>query len=345
MERARQRGERARLAAVAAAVMALHVAGLTLLLAVVAPAHLELSDGTVFGVGLGLAAYALGVRHAFDADHVAAIDTATRKLMSQGRPTATAGFFFSLGHSTVVVVLAVLLAIGVRGIGEAVADEGSALHAITGIAGPAVSGLFLLALGLANLGLASRIGRAAGRGAGGAELDRLLASGGLLARLWGRATRGVRSAPRMYPVGLLFGLGFDTATEVALLASAGAAAAGGLPLYAVLCLPLLFAAGMTLFDAINGAFVTRAYGWALGRPMRRAYYNLAVTAMSAIAALAIAAIELSGVLADALGLEGGPIGAISAIDLADAGFALAGSFVVVWGAAALIWRFRGVQAA
>lgn len=147
----------------------------------------------------------------------------------------------------------------------------------------------------------------------------------------------------MYPVGLLFGLGFDTATEVALLASAGAAAAGGLPLYAILCLPLLFAAGMTLFDAINGALMTRAYGWALGRPARRAYYNLTITAMSALAALAIAAIELAGVVSAALSIEGGPLAALASIDLADAGFALAAGFLVIWAAAILIWRLGRVE--
>jgi high-affinity nickel-transport protein len=147
----------------------------------------------------------------------------------------------------------------------------------------------------------------------------------------------------MYPVGLLFGLGFDTATEVALLATAGAAAAGGLPLYAILCLPLLFAAGMTLFDSINGALTGRAYGWALSRPARRAFYNLTVTAITVVASLTIAVIELAAVLADALDVGGGPLAALASIELADAGFALAAGFLVIWAAAVLIWRLARIE--
>jgi high-affinity nickel-transport protein len=347
MQRGRAIGDGRGAVAIVLAVIALHVAGLTLLFALVVPAHLELGDGAVFGAGLGLTAYTLGMRHAFDADHVAAIDGATRRLMSVGRRPTGVGFFFSLGHSTVVVLLAVMIAIGMRGLGAAVEDDGSTLHAVTGVIGPTVSGLFLLALGLGNLAVCAGIWRAVAARREGAlgddALDRSLARSGLLARLYSRATGGVRSAWQMYPVGLLFGLGFDTATEVALLATAGAAAAGGLPLYAILCLPLLFAAGMTLFDSINGALTGRAYGWALSRPARRAFYNLTVTAITVVASLTIAVIELAAVLADALDVGGGPLAALASIELADAGFALAAGFLVIWAAAVLIWRLARIE--
>jgi high-affinity nickel-transport protein len=314
---------------IAGAIAALHALGLGLLVVLVLPAHLELGDGAVFGLGLGLTAYALGARHAFDADHIAAIDTVTRRLIGTGderaAPPVGVGFFFALGHSTVVFALAVLLALGVRGLGAAVADDGSALQAVTGTVGPAISGGFLIVLGAANaLVLLSR--RRGGRAHGG----------GLLTRLLARPLRGVRSPGQMYPVGLLFGLGFDTATEIALLGAAGAAAAGGLPVYAILCLPLLFAAGMTLFDTLNGVLVGRAYGWARERE-RRGAYDAALTGLTAAIALTIGAIELASVAGEQLHLAG-PFALAGSVDLTAAGPAVAAALAATWGGALLLNR-------
>jgi high-affinity nickel-transport protein len=269
----------------AAAVAVLHLAGAGLLL-----------SGTL-GAGLSVTAYLLGVRHAFDVDHIAAIDNVTRRLMADGKRPLSVGFWFSLGHASVVVALVALVAAGVHGVGGAVADDGSWLHQATGVVGPLVSGSFLLLIALANLAVLLSTVRAArrlrrGEADAAAALDRRLARGGVLARVFGRATRGVSRPWHMYPLGLLFGLGFDTATEVALLVVAGGAVLGGVPFYAILGLPLLFAAGMVLCDSLDGMLMRGAYGWALERPARRVSYDLTVTGVSVAAALAIGALEL-----------------------------------------------------
>src|SRR4051794_30113932 len=291
--------------AMAAVVLGLHVAGFFLLFAVVVPHHFALGDSGVFGVGLGITAYTLGLRHAFDADHIGAIDNTTRKLMGEGQRPLTVGFFFSLGHSTVVFVLAALIALGAKGVAES-----ARVQEVTGILGPAVSGSFLIAIGLLNLrGLMS----------GGAPQ-------GLMLRVYARATRAISKPWQMYPLGCLFGLGFDTATEVALLAAAGTAAAGGLPWYAILCLPILFAAGMSLLDTIDGAFMNFAYGWAFSRPVRKIFYNITVTGLSVAVALIIGSIELLTVLADKLTLTGGLWDFVSGIDLNLVGYFIVGVF-------------------
>lgn len=272
----------------AAAVAVLHLAGATLLLA-----------GTL-GAGLGVTAYLLGVRHAFDVDHIAAIDNVTRRLMADGRQPLSVGFWFSLGHATVVFALVALVGAVVHGVGGAVADDGSWLHRATGAVGPLVSGSFLLLIGLANLAVLASTARAARRARRGdadaAALERRHA-GGVLSRLFGRATSSVRRPWQMYPLGLLFGLGFDTATEVALLVVAGGAVIGGVPFYGILALPLLFAAGMVLFDTLDGIAMRGAYGWASARPARRVSYDLAVTGLSVAAALTIGVLALLSVVA------------------------------------------------
>jgi len=292
----------------------LHVAGFLLLSAVVA--------GGLFGVGLGITAYALGVRHAFDADHLAAIDNTTRKLMAEGQRPLSVGFFFSLGHSTIVFALGVLVVLGVRGLGSSAALERA------GVVGPIVSGTFLIAIGLLNVPILVGAVRALRRG------GEVAVPGGALSRVYAGATRAVRRPWHMYPLGCLFGLGFDTATEIALLMLAGAGAASGLPFYAILCLPLLFAAGMSLFDTLDGAFMRVAYGWSLASPVRRTIYNLSITGLSVAVALGVGGIELLGVW-----------GVVGSVDLNAVGFGVFGVFVLTWAVALVFGRRAKAEAA
>ncbi|HST54391.1 MAG TPA: HoxN/HupN/NixA family nickel/cobalt transporter [Solirubrobacteraceae bacterium] len=331
----------------AAAILALHVAGFFVLIAIVAPRHHHMGTSGVFGIGLGITAYTLGLRHAFDADHIGAIDNTTRKLMSDGQRPLSVGFFFSLGHSTIVFVLGLLVAAGVRGLSGSVQSDASALHKVTGLVGPMISGSFLFIIGLLNLVILTSIFRIFCRMRHGdfdeSELEQQLDKRGFMNRFYGRATRAVEQPWQMYPVGMLFGLGFDTATEVALLVLAGAGAAGGLPFYAILCLPILFAAGMSLLDTIDGAFMNFAYGWAFSKPIRKIYYNMTITGLSVVVALVIGTIELVSVLADKLSLSGGLWDFISTLDLNIVGYAIAGLFVLTWAAALAVWRFARIE--
>jgi nickel/cobalt transporter (NiCoT) family protein len=336
-----------RVGLLAAAVLALHAIGFFVLLALVVPHNYSLGAGGAFGLGVGITAYTLGLRHAFDADHIAAIDNTTRKLMGEGQRPLSVGFFFSLGHSSVVLVLGALVGFGIRGLAGAIGDDGSALHSATGLIGPLVSGAFLLVIGLLNLCiLANVLGifRDMRRGSyDEAELERQLGSRGLLNRVYGRATRAVGKPWHMYPLGCLFGLGFDTASEVALLVLAGGAGAAGLPFYAIVCLAVLFAAGMSLLDTIDGMFMNFAYGWAFSRPVRKVFYNLTVTGLSVIVALAVGTVELLSVLADRLELRGGPWGFVASLDLNLIGYAIVGLFVAVWAVALGVWHFARLE--
>jgi high-affinity nickel-transport protein len=347
LRRALTAAEWRRAGGLTAVVLGLHLAGFGMLFALVVPADLSLGNGAVFGVGLGLTAYTLGLRHAFDADHIGAIDNTTRKLMADGQRPLAVGFFFSLGHSTIVFLLAAALAVGIRGLSGAVEADDSTLHQATGLIGPTVSGSFLIVLGIVNLVVLAGILGVFRRMRRGdydeRELEEQLNRRGLMNRLYGRATRTVRSSWHMYPIGMLFGLGFDTATEVALLATAGTAAAGGLPIYAILCLPILFAAGMTLLDTIDGAFMNFAYGWAFSRPIRKIFYNLTVTALSVAVALVIGTIELVSVLAEKRSLSGQPWDFVSALDLNLVGYAIAVLFVLTWAVALAVWRFGRIE--
>src|SRR5436190_2962650 len=264
----------------AAAVVALHVIGFVTLLAFVVPHHFNLGKEGVFGLGIGVTAYTLGLRHAFDADHIAAIDNTTRKFMAEGKRPLSVGFFFSLGHSTVVFALALLFSIGVRALSGPVEDGGSTLHGVTGVVGTSVSGVFLYLIAALNLVILASVLRVFRRMRHGefdeSELEAQLDSRGLMNRFYGRFTRAVREPWHMYPLGILFGLGFDTASEVALLFLAAGAASSGLPFYAILCVPVLFAAGMSLLDTIDGSFMNFAYGWAFSKPVRKVYYNLTI---------------------------------------------------------------------
>src|SRR3954469_25809686 len=333
--------------AMAAFVVLLHLVGWGVLALVVAPRHYLLGSAGVFGVGLGVTAYTLGMRHAVDADHIAAIDNTTRKLMADGRRPLSVGFWFSLGHSSVVTALFVLLAVGVRALASEVQNQDSTLQHVTGVIGVAVSGTFLLLIGLINLGvLRGILGVWRGMRTGSydeAALEEHLNKRGFLNRILGRVTRTVRKPWHMYPVGLLFGLGFDTTTEVSLMVLAGGTAAFALPWYATLTLPVLFAAGMSLLDTVDGSFMNFAYGWAFSQPVRKVYYNLTVTSLSVAVALVTGLIELVGLLGEKLGITSGPVAWVASIDLGDVGFWIVGLFLVTWVVALAVWRFGRIE--
>ncbi|HJQ45675.1 MAG TPA: HoxN/HupN/NixA family nickel/cobalt transporter [Amycolatopsis sp.] len=330
------------IAAMTAFIVALNVVGWGVLAVFVVPAHYSLGASGVFGIGLGVTAFTLGMRHAFDADHIAAIDNTTRKLIAEGQRPLTVGFWFSLGHSTVVFGLCLLLSFGVRALLGQLGDDASVLHQVIGLIGVAVSGVFLCLIALFNLvvlGNILKVFRGVREGRFDEhELEAQLAKRGLLNRILGKATAAVRKPWHIYPVGVLFGLGFDTATEVGLLVLAGGTAAFALPWYAILVLPVLFAAGMTLFDAADGCLMNYAYDWASARPVRKIFYNIAITGLTVVVALLIGLVELVTALADRLGITSGPLAAIASLDLDYVGFVLVGLFLVTWAVSLLVWR-------
>jgi high-affinity nickel-transport protein len=327
-------------------IAALHLLGWITLVVFVAPEHLSAGDKAL-GIGVGLTAYTLGLRHAFDADHIAAIDNTTRKLMGNGNRPLGVGFFFSLGHSTVVFALALLLSLGVKAVVGPIKDDSSSLHHYSGLIGTSISGVFLYLIAAINLvilfGIVGVFRRMRTSTYDEAAIEEHLNNRGLLNRLFGRFTRSITKSWHMYPLGMLFGLGFDTATEIALLVMAGTTAVAGLPWYAVMCLPVLFAAGMTLLDTIDGTFMNFAYGWAFSNPVRKIYYNLTITGLSVAVALIIGSIELLGLLAEQLGLSGGFWDWIAGIDLNVVGFVIVGLFVLTWAVALMIWRFGRIE--
>jgi high-affinity nickel-transport protein len=305
----------------------------------------------IYPVGIGLLAYTFGLRHAFDADHIAAVDNTTRKLLTdraegQRRPLSV-GFWFSLGHSTIVFLLAFLLSVGVRALAGQVEDDSSELHSVTGIIGASVSGVFLWILGILNLvvlvGIISIFRRMRRGQFDEAELEQQLNNRGFMNRFLGGLTKAITRPWQIYPVGVLFGLGFDTATEVGLLVLAGGAAAFNLPFYAILVLPILFAAGMCLMDTIDGVFMNFAYGWAFAKPVRKVFYNITITALSVAVALVIGTIELIGVIVDQAGIESGPLADIAEIPLDYAGYAIVALFVLSWLVAIGVWRFGRIE--
>ncbi|HEX7430254.1 MAG TPA: HoxN/HupN/NixA family nickel/cobalt transporter [Mycobacterium sp.] len=335
------------IAAMGGVVLALHLFGWGVLVLGVAPQRITLGSAGVFGVGLGVTAYLLGVRHAFDADHIAVIDNTTRKLVGEGTRSLSAGFWFSLGHSSVVFGLAFLLALGVRAVVGPVQDEGSPMLQTLGLVGSLVAGTFLILIGLTNLfavvGIAKVFRRMRSGDFDEAELERRLEQRGFLARLLARVMHRVSKPSHLYPVGLLMGLGFDTATQVALLVLAAGTAAFTLPWYAIFVLPVLFAAGMSLFDALDGIFMSRAYGWAFLKPVRKVFYNLTVTVLSVVVALVIGVIVLAGLLADRLGIESGPLAVIGSANLEFVGFVIVGLFVVAWLIALAVWHLGQIE--
>ncbi|MGW3029959.1 HoxN/HupN/NixA family nickel/cobalt transporter [Streptomyces sp. NPDC001178] len=310
-----------------AVIAALHVVAFGILFLLVVPGHYEVGN-KAFGLGLGITAYTLGMRHAFDADHIAAIDNTTRKLMADGKRPVSVGFWFALGHSSVVVVLAAMIAGGTQ-LADKVMNEHSRTHQVLGFMGTTISATFLYlvaALNLVALVGILRVFRAMRAGTyDEKELEQHLDSRGFMNRILGRLTRSVSRPGQMFPLGFLFGLGFDTATEVTLMVMAGSGAAAGLPWYAILCLPLLFAAGMSLFDTLDGTFMNFAYQWAFSNPVRKVFYNLTITGLSIAVAFFIATMELFG------------------LDLANVGYIIVGLFVVVWVAAVGYWKAARVE--
>jgi high-affinity nickel-transport protein len=326
------------------------VVGIGVLCGVVAPRHFQLGgDHPVFTVGVGVLAYTFGLRHAFDADHIAAVDNATRKLLAENtdRKPLSLGFWFSLGHSTIVFALALLLSFGVKAVVGPVTQNSSAFHSAAGVIGASVSGVFLWVLGLLNLAILLGIIRVFRQMRSGvydeAQLEEHLNNRGFMNRLLGGLTKGVRKPWHIYPIGVLFGLGFDTATEVGLLVMAGGAAAFNLPFYAILVLPVLFAAGMCLADTVDGVFMNVAYGWAFARPVRKVFYNITITSISVAVALIIGTIELVGVVVDEARITSGPLVTVAHIPLDYAGYGIVGLFVVTWIVALAVWRIGRIE--
>jgi nickel/cobalt transporter (NiCoT) family protein len=340
LTRSFDRGERNRLGAFFGGVAVLHLLGWGLLLVYSAqhPAFLA----------LGGLAYTFGLRHAFDADHISAIDNTTRKLLQSGKKPVGVGFFFSLGHSTVVFIIAVLLGLAVKTIVQGVVGESGQLKSIGGAIGTLVSGGFLVLIGILNLIILMdiiRVYRKMRRGEYDREgLENELMAGGIMTRLFGRIFRVIEHSWQMYPIGFLFGLGFDTASEVALLAISAGAAAQGLPFTAVISLPLIFAAGMSLMDTADGAFMSKAYSWAFASPIRKVFYNLTVTSLSVFVALFVGLVELAQILIQILNLKGPVFAAIAGFDfIGKAGYVIVAAFVVAWAGAFVVYRVRRID--
>jgi high-affinity nickel-transport protein len=295
-------------------------------------------------LGFAFLAYSFGLRHAFDADHITAIDNVTRKLMQEGRRPLAVGLFFSLGHSTVVVGLAVAIALTAA----ALQSHFDAFKEIGGLLGTSVSALFLFAIAAANILVLMQVYRAFRAVKGGARLvdddvEQILAQRGFLGRLFRPAFCLIERSWHMYPLGLLFGLGFDTATEVGLLGISATQAAQGLSLWAILVFPALFTAGMSLLDTTDSTIMVGAYGWAFVNPIRKLYYNMTVTFASVVAALIIGGTEVLGLIGGKLALQGPFWGFIGTLNdnFGLVGYGIVGFFIVSWGASLLIFKMRG----
>jgi nickel/cobalt transporter (NiCoT) family protein len=340
------RDEIRRLSAMFSVIFFLLIGG-TLLMWGATSGHYKLSDGTLFGWGTGFLALTLGMRHAFDADHISAIDNTTRKLMAEGKRPMGVGFFFSLGHSSVVTALAILLNFGIKSLGAEVKNDNSSLHHYTGLIGTTVSGTFLVLIAALNLVVLLSVLKVFKSMREGLydeeELEKHLNSRGFMMRFFGPIARRIDASWKMYPLGVLFGLGFDTATEVALLVLAGSSVVAGLPWWAILSLPMLFAGGMSLLDTIDGSFMNFAYGWAFSRPVRKVYYNIVITGLSVLVAIFIGGLEVAQVFAGQLNLSGGFWDYANNFNINKAGFIIVGMFVAVWAFALLLWRYGKIE--
>jgi nickel/cobalt transporter (NiCoT) family protein len=295
-------------------------------------------------LGTALLAYSFGLRHAVDADHISAIDNVTRKLVQDGRRPVATGFFFSLGHSAIVLALTVAIAVAAAYVKRDLPQ----LENAGSIIGTSLSAAFLFAIAILNAFVLADVLRAfgdvrAGRIYREESVERSLQRRGLLGRIFGPLLRMVDRSWKMYPIGVLFGLGFDTATEVGLLGIAAVESGKGMPVGAILVFPLLFAAGMSLLDTTDGILMLGAYGWAFVKPVRKLYYNAVITFASVFVAIAIGAAEILGMLVDRLHLTGPLWNAVGSINdhLGVAGFVVIGSFVVIWAGAATVYKLRG----
>lgn len=317
----------------AAVIVVLLVVGWGMFFGVVLPGDYSVGNNAVFGFGLAMAAFVLGIRHAFDADHIAAIDNTTRKLIADGQNPMSVGFWFALGHSTVVILAVALVTTGVTTLVPQISNSSSMLAVIAGTWGVLFSGLFLLLIGALNLASLAGILRA--RRALKADtyderqLEFLLQKGGALNRFLGPIARRVDKPWKMYPIGVLFGLGLDTATTVTLFVIGGGAALLA-PWYVVMVLPILFTAGMTLFDTLDGILMNRAYQWAHARPIRKIHYNLTVTIMSILVAFFVGGMGLIGLLVEQARGHSGPLAWIASISLDNLGYIIVGLFAVTW---------------
>ncbi len=333
------RGERRRLGAFYAVILLLHVVGWGLLLTYGA-------NRSAF-VGLGFIAYTFGLRHAFDADHISAIDNTTRKLLQERRRPVGVGFFFSIGHSLVVLLIALLLALTVRAVTQDLVGGRGELHDLGGLIGTAVSSLFLLLIGALNLTILVDTARTLRRVRAGAdphwEPSTALPPGGALTWLFGRLFRLVDASWKMLPIGFLFGLGFDTATEMGLLGISAGAAARGISFLAVLALPIVFAAGMSLVDTTDGAFMAKAYAWAFSNPIRKILYNLTVTSLSVFVAVFVGLMEATQILAQVLGLQGHVWALVAGLDFETLGLLIVAAFVVTWAGSFVFYRLARVE--
>jgi len=307
------------------------------------------------GIGVSVLAYTLGLRHAFDADHISAIDNTTRKSVNERRGTGKPrplgyGYFFSLGHSTIVVVIGLGIIIAEKTVFSAVSNSNSGLEQFGGLFGTMVSAGFLFLIGLLNVVVLAGIVKVFRSMRHGeydeAELERQLENRGFFYRFFGRWTKTISKEWQMYPVGVVFGMGFDTATEVALLATTALLASQRIPWYAIVCLPVLFTAGMTVMDTTDGLFMNLAYGWAFFNPVRKVYYNLAITGLSVAICLFIGGIEALSLLPQEIGglsRTTGFWGFMYNLNLNTAGFVIVGMFILTWLAALLIWRFGRIE--
>jgi high-affinity nickel-transport protein len=295
-------------------------------------------------LGTAFLAYTFGLRHAVDADHIAAIDNVTRKLMQRGQRPVSVGFFFALGHSTIVV----LASLGVAATTAALQSRYASLKDVAGLIGTSVSALFLFAVALANLAILGSVYRTFRRVRNGGfyveeDIDRLLAQRGLLARLYRPVFRLVGQSWHMYPLGFLFGLGFDTATEVALLGISATEASNGLSVWSIMVFPALFAAGMSLIDTTDGVLMLGTYGWAFTRPIRKLYYNLTITSVSVLVALAVGGIEVLGLVGEQLRLDGPFWRLVGALNdnFGTLGYVVVAIFALSWLISIAIYRIRG----
>ena len=345
--RALNRSEWGRLTGMGVVVLAVNLLGWGIFVFAVRPHHFHYK-GLGLGLGVALTAWTLGARHAFDADHISAIDNTTRKLMADGgRPLGT-GFFFALGHSSLIVLVGIALSVAARAVFGAVVDPGSGYEAVGSVVGTSMAAGFLYLIAALNVMVLAgifKVFRGMRRGLlDEEELETQLQARGLMYRFFGRFMRSITKSWHMIFVGLVFALGFDTATEVLLLAATAAAATRGLPWYAVLALPLLFAGGLIAFDTTDGLFMNFAYGWAFARPVRKVYYNLVITGLSIAVAFLVGTIEICGLLSNELHLHGGFWDFMANFNINKAGFAIAGLFVVVWVLAIGYWKAGRVEA-
>jgi high-affinity nickel-transport protein len=341
-----------RFGAMLALILAINVVGWGIYVLYVMPHHFTYQgEGSTAGLGVGIGvaitAWFLGFRHAFDADHISCIDNTTRKLMADGKRPIGTGFFFSAGHSTVIVGVGVGVTFAARAVFGAIIDPNSAYETAGGAIGTLLSAGFLYLIAVLNLIVLAgifKVFRDMRKGTcNEIELEARLQARGLMYRFFGRLMRSINHTWQLYFVGLVFGIGFDTATEVVLLAATTYAAIQGLPFFAVLALPFLFSGGMMLFDTLDGAFMNFAYGWAFARPVRKVYYNLVITALSIGAAFIIGTIEILGILTTEFHLNGSFWNLMANFNINLAGLCIAGMFVIVWAVAIAYWKLGKVE--